>query len=107
MERYAELLLGIPAEVLLDKGWRETVKPRRDCRVSCKKIARPRNGQRNLKGVPSLFHKTAGAFENREGRMPFIQVTDFRPNAQCPEQPPAANPEKQFLLETQLRPAAI
>jgi hypothetical protein len=39
--------------------------------------------------------------------MPFIQVTDFRSEAECGEQPPAANPEEQFLLETQLRPTAI
>ena len=39
--------------------------------------------------------------------MPFVQVTDFRLDAERSEQPPSANPEKQFLLETQLRPAAI
>ena len=39
--------------------------------------------------------------------MPFIQMTDFRLDAQCVEQPPAADPEQQFLQEAQLRAAAI
>ena len=36
--------------------------------------------------------------------MPFVEVTDFRLNAQCGKQPPSADPEKQFLLEAQLGP---
>ena len=39
--------------------------------------------------------------------MPFIQVTDFRLDAECGEQPPAANPKQHFLQEAQLRSAAI
>jgi hypothetical protein len=53
------------------------------------------------------LHEIAGAFQYREGRMPFIQVTDFRVDAKCSEQAPAADPEKQFLLEAQLRPTPI
>ena len=30
------------------------------------------------KGCADLFHEIAGAFQHGEGRMPFIQVTDFR-----------------------------
>jgi len=39
--------------------------------------------------------------------MPFIQVTDFRLDANRTKQSPSANPQEQFLLEAQLRPAAI
>ena len=39
--------------------------------------------------------------------MSFIQVADLRLNAERFEQTPAADPEKQFLLEAQFRPAAI
>ena len=40
MERYAELLLGVPAEVLLDEGGSETVKARGYRGVRGEKIAR-------------------------------------------------------------------
>jgi hypothetical protein len=39
--------------------------------------------------------------------MPFIQVTDFRLDAERAEQPPSADPEKQLLFESQFRAAAI
>jgi len=39
--------------------------------------------------------------------MPFIQVTDFRLDAKLTKQTPSANPKDYFLLEAQLRPAAI
>ena len=39
--------------------------------------------------------------------MPFIQMADFRLNTQRTKQSPSADPQQQFLLEAQLRPAAI
>jgi len=39
--------------------------------------------------------------------MTFIQVTDIRLDAECGEQPPAANPKQHFLQKAQLRSAAI
>jgi hypothetical protein len=41
-----------------------------------------RGGQRDFEGLPGLFHETAGALQHGEGRMPFIQVTDFRLDAE-------------------------
>ena len=107
MERDAELLLGIAAEVLLDEGRSETVEAGGHRRVGGEEVARPRDGQRDFEGLPGLFHEAAGALQHGEGRMPFIQVADFRLDAERAEQPPAADPEEQFLLEAQLRPAAV
>ena len=99
--------LGVSAEVLLDEGRSETVKAGGHRRVGGEEVARPRDGQRHFEGLPGLFHEAPGAFQHGEGRMPFIQVADFRLDAERAEQPPSADPEEQFLLEAQLRPAAI
>ena len=103
----AEFLLGITTEVLLDESRSETVKAGGHCRVGGEEVPRSRDGQRDFERLRGLLHETAGALQHGKGRMPFVQVTDFRLDAECGEQPPAANPEKQFLLEAQLRPAAI
>ena len=105
VECNAELLLGIPTEVLLDEGRSETVKAGGHRRVGGEEVPRSRDGQRDFEGLPGLFHEVAGAFQHGEGRMPFIQVTDLRLDAERAEQPPSADPEQQFLLEAQLRPA--
>ena len=78
----AELLLGIPTEVLLDEGRSETVKAGGHCRVGGEEIPRSRDGQRDFEGLPGLFHETPGALQHGKGRMPFIQMTDFRLDAE-------------------------
>ena len=85
----AKLILGIPAEVLLDEGRSETVKAGGHRRVGGEEVSRSRGGQRDFKGLRGLLHETAGAFQHREGRMPFIQVTDFR--LECRARPAAAS----------------
>ena len=70
-------------------------------------IAGSRGSQRHFERLPALFHEVAGALENRKCRMPFIQVTDLRFDPERAEQPPSADPEQEFLLETQFRAAAI
>ena len=107
MDGNAQLLLRIAAEVLLDKFRREPIKPRRHRRVSGEEVARPRDSQRDIEGLAAFLHENPGAFQNSESRMPFIEVTDFRTDAERAEQPPAADSEDQFLVEPQLRPAAI
>src|SRR5688572_25227042 len=97
VEGNAERLCGMLAQVLPDEGRRKAVKSGCHGRVSCKKIARPGDGQRDLKGTPRLCHVTSGAFQDGKGRMPFIQVTDLRLDAQRTEQSPAADPKEQFL----------
>ena len=59
------------------------------------------------KGWPGLFHETASALENGEGRVPLVQVTDLGLQAERAEQAPSADPEQQFLLQAQLRAAAV
>src|SRR5208337_1358934 len=107
MERNPEPVLGIISEVLLDERRRETVKAGGHRRVGGEEIPRSGDGQRDFEGLPGLFHETAGALQYSEGRVPFVQVTDFWFDAERAEQPPSANPEQQFLLEAQLRPAPI
>ena len=99
MECYAELLLGITTEVLFDEGRSEPIKAGSHCRVGGEEVPRSGDGQGDFEGLRGLLHETAGTLQHGEGRMPFIQVTDFRLDAECGEQPPSANPEKQFLLE--------
>ena len=82
VERDAELLLGITTEVLLDESRSETVKAGGHRRVGGEEVPRSRGGQRDFEGLPGLFHETAGALQHGEGRMPFIQVTDFRLDAE-------------------------
>ena len=77
----AELLLGIATEVLLDEGRSETVKAGGHRRVGGEKVPRSSDGQRDFERLPGFFHETAGALQHGEGRMPFIQVTDFRLDA--------------------------
>ena len=59
------------------------------------------------KGCAARLHETACALQHGERRMAFIQVADFRLDAQRGEQSPSADPEHQFLHEAQLRPAAV
>ena len=85
----------------------ETVKAGGHCRVGSEKVSRSSDGQSDFEGLSCLLHETAGAFQHGKGRMAFIQMTDFRLDAKRSKEPPSADPEEQFLLETQLRSAAI
>ena len=104
---YAQLPLGITIDVGFDEGRRKAVKARSYCGVRGKEIPRSRHRQRDFEGLPVFFHEISGALQHGERRMTFIQVTDFRLEAERAEQPPSADPEQQFLLEAQLRPASI
>ena len=55
VERDAELLLGIAAEVLLDEGRSEAVEAGGHRRVGGEEVARPGDGQRDLEGLPGLL----------------------------------------------------
>ena len=106
-KRYTELLLRITAEVLLDERRSETIKARSHRCVGGEKISRSGDGQSDLKRSPGFFHESSGAFQHREGRMPFIQVADFRLDAERCEQSPSADPEYHLLFQAQLRPAPV
>ena len=58
-------------------------------------------------GCPVCLHETAGTLQHGERRMPFIEMADFRLNAERGEQPPPADPENELLHEAQVRPAAV
>jgi hypothetical protein len=107
VKRNAELLFGVPAKVLLDEGGSETVKTGGHRRVGGEEIARSCDGQGDFEGLPVSSMKLAGAFQDGERRVPFIQVTDLRLEPERAEQPPSADPEQHFLLEAQFRPAPI
>jgi hypothetical protein len=78
----AKLFLGVPTEVLLDESRIEAVKAGSHRSVGGEKVARSRDGQRDIEGLRGLLHETAGALQHGKGRMPFIQVADFRLDAQ-------------------------
>ena len=103
----AEFLFGIAPEILLDEGWSKTVKASGYRRVGCEKISRSCDRQRDFEGLPGLFHEVPGALQNSKRSVAFIQMTDLWLKAKCAKQPPSANPEQQFLLEAQFRPAAV
>ena len=66
---------------MLDEGRSKAVKAGGHRRVGGEEVARSRDGQRDFEGLPGLFHEAPGAFQHGEGRMPFIQMTDFRLDA--------------------------
>ena len=107
VKRDAELLFGIPPKVLLDEGGRETVETGGHRGVGREEITRSCDRQRDFEGLPGLLHEVARAFQYGKRRVPFIQVTDLRLKPERAEQSPSADPEDQFLLEAQLRPASI
>ena len=75
--------------------------------MGSEEVARPGDGQSDLEISPAFLHEASGAFQHRQGRMPFIQVADFRLDAERREQSPSANPERHLLFEAQLRTASV
>ena len=72
VERYTEPLVGIPPEILLDKGRSETVKPGSHRRMGGEEITGSRHRQRDFKGLSCLFHEVARTFQNSKRRVSFI-----------------------------------
>ena len=93
VQRDAELLFGVPPEVVFDESRSETVEAGGHRRVGGEEVARSRDGQCDFKRLPGLLHETAGALQHGERRMPFVQMADFRLDAERGEQPPAADAE--------------
>ena len=107
VERDPELLRGVIVQVLLDEGRSETIKAGGHRRVGGEEVPCSCGGQRDFKGLTCRFHETASARQHGKGRVPFIQVTDFRLEAKLTQQPPSPKTEDQFLFEAQLRAAPI
>ena len=102
-----ELFFGVPCQVLRDEGGGETVKTGSHRRVGGEEVTRPSYGEGNFERMPALLHEIAGAFQNSEGRMAFVQVTDLRLEPKRTKQAPSTDSQEHFLLEAQLRPASI
>jgi len=107
LECYAELMFRITTQVLLDESRSETIEAIGHGRVSGEEVPRSGGGECDFEGLRGLLHETAGAFQYGKGRMPFIEMTDLRLDAKRTQQSPSADPEKQFLLEAQLRTSPI
>jgi len=107
MARDTELLLGVSAQILPARAGRETVESGRDRRVRSEEIPRAGDGERDFERLPVRLHEAAGAFQHGKGRMPFVQMTDFRLDAERLEQPPAADSQQHFLLQPQLGAATV
>src|ERR1017187_2402809 len=97
----------MPPKVLFNKARIETVKTGGYCRVSGEEIPRTSCRQRHFEGLPGLFHEIPGTFQDGECGVAFIQMADLRLDPECAEQSPSADPEEQFLLEAQIRPAPV
>ena len=107
VDRNAKLFRGVPSQVLFDEGRSEPVKAGGDRRVGGEKVPRARRGQSDGEWLGGLFHEIAGAFQHRQRRVPLVEVTHFRVDAKGVQQAPAADAEENFLLQAQLRPAAV
>ena len=60
-------------------------------------VAGPCGLEGNIKGLAGLIHKASGTLEHGKASMPFIEMADFRLDAEAFEQAPAANPKHRFL----------
>jgi hypothetical protein len=100
VKRDAELVLGVPTEVLFGEGRREAVKTGGHWRVGGKEVARSRCAQCDFEGLSALFHKGSSPFQHGEGGMPFIQVAHFGLDPERIEQAPPSDPEYQLLIKT-------
>ena len=92
---------------MVDEGRSETIEARGHRRVRGEKVPRSRNSQGYFKRPSGFLHEIAGAFQHGEGRMTFIEVTNFRLDSEGTKQPPPADPQHQFLLQSQLRSAPV
>ena len=92
---------------MLDERRIETVEPGGHGRMGGEKVSCAGGGQRDVKGLIGFFHETQGPLQHGKGGMPFIQVTDFRLDAESIEQAPSPDPEKQFLLQAHFHPSPV
>ena len=103
----AQLLFCVSFKVLRDQGGFEAVEAGGHRSMGGEEIPGTGGRQRGFEGLPCLFHEGASALQNGERRMPFVEVADLGLDSQRAQQAPSADAEQQFLLEAQLRAAAI
>lgn len=107
LEPDAQVPLGVSAEVPVDEGRREAVEARGYRGVRGEEVAGTRDGQGHVEALAAVLYECPGALEHREGRVPLVEVAHLGVQAECPEQPPAADPQHELLPEAQLRTAAV
>src|SRR6185295_3966212 len=100
-------IFGEECEVLRNQFWRETVEPRGYGRVRCENITSAGCCECCFKRLSCLLHETAGSFKHRKGRVPLVEMTNFRTIAQFTQQPPAADAQKDLLEQSGLQPTSI
>ena len=83
--------LRVPTEILFDQGGGKRSKPAATAVWVVKRLPARVTANATSKGWPSL-HEVAGAFQDGEGGMSFVQVADFRLEPERPKQPPSADP---------------
>ena len=83
---------GISTEVLLDEGGSKAVKTSGYRRMGGEEITRSCDRQCDFEGLPCLLHEIAGAFQDGECRVPFIQVADLWSEPERAKQSPSADP---------------
>ena len=103
----AEAFLGVGAEVARHELRREAVEAGRDRGVRGEEVAGAGDLQRDVERLPGLVHEGGGPFQDREGGVPFVQVTDLGHLAERPEEQPAADAEEDLLAEPELHAAAV
>ena len=107
LDRDPELLLCVTTEVLLDEGGRETVEARGHGRVGREEVPGSRDGQGDFERLPALRHEGPSALENREARMPFVQMADLRVESQRGEAAASRRSRAAAPAETKLGATAI
>ena len=106
LEGDAELLLGIAAEVLLHQCRSETVKTGGHRVWVVKRFPARVTASATSKGWPSP-HEAARALQHRECGVASLRWQTSGLMPERAQQPPAADAEHHFLLQPQLRPAAV
>ncbi len=106
-ERDAELPLRVVAKVTFDERGGKPVEPGGHRGVCGEEIARSRDRQGLVERLAGRLHEVPGTLEHGQGRMPLVEVTDLRLQAERAKQAPSPQPQEHLLLEPQLRPPAV
>ena len=97
VDGHAELPLRVAAERGRDELAPEAIEARVDRRVGGEDVARTGRGERDVERNLRLRHEVAGALQRDERRVPLVEVTDLRQEADRPKQATAADPEGHLL----------
>ena len=103
----AQPLLGVLSQVPLDERRREAIEAGRHRGVGGEEGAGPRDRQGHVEGLAALFHEGPGPLQDRERRMPLVEMTDLGLEPEGTQKPPPADPQQEFLAQAQLGAAPV